>query len=103
LQATFDGWSLALADIPAAAQIVTNSVVPDSPYGNVEYQTQSLEQVARYMLSGIEPAALGTIEGDRWMQMAQQFAKYGIIERVPDLEKSLATGFWMGSQGFAKR
>lgn len=95
LQATFRGWSMVLADIPAAAeQVVANYVEPGSKYEDVAYQTQSLELIAEYMLLGIEPAALGTIDRDRWMRMAQRFADYGIIETAPALENSLASGFW---------
>ncbi|MEM9905180.1 MAG: ABC transporter substrate-binding protein [Cyanobacteria bacterium P01_D01_bin.44] len=95
LQATFGGWSMALADIPsAAAEVVANYVEPGSKYEDVTYQTQSLELIAEYMLLGIEPAALGTIDSDRWMRMAQRFVEYGIIDTAPEQADSLATRFW---------
>ena len=72
LQGTFGGWALALEDIPAAAATVgANYVEPGSKYEDIAYQTQSLELIADYMRLGIEPAALGTIDSDRWMRMAQ--------------------------------
>lgn len=95
LQATFGGWTLALEDIPAAAAtVVANYVEPGSKYENIAYQTKSLELIADYMLLGIEPTALGAIDGDRWMRMAQRFVDYGIIETAPTLEASLASEFW---------
>lgn len=95
LQATFEGWAIALADIPAAAtKIVETYVEPGSKYENVDYQTQSLALISDYMLLGIEPTALGIIERDRWQLMAERFAEYGIIEKAPALEDSLAAGLW---------
>ncbi|MEO1126253.1 MAG: ABC transporter substrate-binding protein [Cyanobacteria bacterium J06639_16] len=95
LKGTFGGWSMVLEDIPAAAeQVVANYVEPGSKYEDVAYQTQSLELIAEYMLLGIEPEALGTIDRDRWMRMAQRFEAYGIIELAPAQEDSLASGFW---------
>lgn len=95
LQATFGGWSMALADIPAAAAaIVANYVEPGSKYEDVAYQTRSLELIAEYMLLGIEPARLGTLDSDRWMRMAQRFVEYGIIDTAPQQSDSLALEFW---------
>lgn len=95
LQSTFAGWSMALVDIPSAAEaVVANYVEPGSKYEDVPYQTQSLTLIAEYMLLGIEPAALGTIDRDRWMRMAQRFVEYGIIDTAPTLDDSLAAGFW---------
>ena len=94
LQGTFNGWTLALADIPtAAAQIVADYVDSDSRYNDLVYQGQSLALIAEYMLFGIESTALGTLSRDRWMHMAQQFVEYGMLEVVPDLEDSLAPDF----------
>ncbi|MEO1592265.1 MAG: ABC transporter substrate-binding protein [Cyanobacteria bacterium J06632_22] len=95
LKATFAGWSMTLADIPAAAaQVVDHYVEPGSKYEDLSYQTNSLALVADYMLLGIEPEALGTIDPDRWLRMAERFAEYGILEVAPSLESSLTTAFW---------
>ena len=95
LKATFGGWSMTLDDMSAAAETVVASYVePGSKYEDVIYQTRSLELIAEYMMLGIEPAALGTIDGDRWMRMAERFAAYGIIETAPSLADSLTTDFW---------
>ncbi|MEM6597475.1 MAG: ABC transporter substrate-binding protein [Cyanobacteria bacterium P01_D01_bin.36] len=95
LQATFSGWAMALEDMPAAAATVVESYVePDSKYENIAYQTESLGLIAEYMLLGIEPTALGTIDSDRWMRMAQRFADYNIIETAPTLEASFSPDFW---------
>ncbi|MEL6139093.1 MAG: ABC transporter substrate-binding protein [Cyanobacteria bacterium J06628_6] len=95
LEATFAGWSMTLADIPAAAeQVVANYVEPGSKYEDVSYQTRSLELVAEYMLLGIESDALGTINPERWLRMAERFAEYGIIDAAPDPAASLTTDFW---------
>ncbi|KPQ36054.1 MAG: ABC-type uptake system substrate-binding component [Phormidesmis priestleyi Ana] len=95
LQATFNGWSIALSDIPAAAAaVVARYVEPGSKYEDVDYQTQSLSLIADYMLRGIEPAALGTIDRDRWQLMAERFAEYRIIEQAPQLQNSLTAELW---------
>lgn len=95
LKATFGGWSMTLEDISAAAEAVVASYVePGSKYEDVSYQTRSLELIAEYMMLGIEPAALGTIDSDRWMRMAERFATYDIIETAPSLADSLTTDFW---------
>ena len=95
LQATFEGWSMTLSDIPAAAaQVVESYVEPGSKYEDLSYQTSSLELVADYMLLGIEPQALGTINSERWLRMAERFAEYGIIDVAPSLDASLTTEFW---------
>ena len=73
---------------------MANYVEPGSKYEDVAYQTASLELIAEYMLLGIEPTALGTIDSDRWMRMAEQFIAYGILETAPGLEASLTTEFW---------
>lgn len=98
LAASFRGWEMALADIPAAADtVVQHYVEPDSKYDNLDYQVRSLELVADYMLLGVPPAALGAIDGSRWQRMAQRFAEFGIIEVAPKLEDSLGIGFWPGA------
>ncbi|MEL6327566.1 MAG: ABC transporter substrate-binding protein [Cyanobacteria bacterium J06626_23] len=95
LAATFGGWQMTLADIPSAAErVVSQYVDPESKYNDLDYQTRSLELIADYMLLGIEPTALGTINPERWMRMAQRFADYAIIETAPPAEASLTGEFW---------
>lgn len=95
LGATFSGWQTTLANLPAAAErVVSDYVDPESKYNDLDYQTRSLALIADYMLLGIDPPALGTINGDRWMLMAQRFADYGIINAAPAAEDSLDMGFW---------
>lgn len=95
LAATFKGWQLSLADVPAAARLVVERYVePESKYNDLAYQTQSLELIKDYMLLGIEPTQLGTISPERWMLMAERFADFGIIEAAPELEASLTMGLW---------
>ncbi len=95
LAATFKGWQMTLANIPAAAEMVVSQYVdPASKYNDLAYQTRSLELIAAYMLLGIEPTALGTINPERWMRMAQRFADYAIIETAPTAEASLTEDFW---------
>ena len=57
--------------LPTGAKFSNDYVEPGSKYEDIAYQTQSLELIADYMRLGIEPAALGTIDSDRWMRMAQ--------------------------------
>lgn len=95
LTATFSGWQRALADIPAAAAMVVNHYVdPASQYSNLTYQTRSLGLIADYMLLDIEPAALGTINPERWKRMAQRFTDYAIIKTALTPEQSLRMDFW---------
>ena len=95
LSATFLGWQKVLEDIPAGAQVVVDHYVePDSKYNDINYQIDSLKLVADYMLMNIEAEALGTIDVERWMIMAQRFADYNIIDAAPDAETSYAPGFW---------
>ncbi|MBE9078527.1 ABC transporter substrate-binding protein [Romeria aff. gracilis LEGE 07310] len=95
LTATFAGWRLALADIPAAAErVVSTYVEADSPYADLDYQTQSLALIADYLLLDIEPSQLGSISPGRWMRMARRFADYRLIAQVPELTHSLALSSW---------
>lgn len=98
LAATFSGWQQVLNDIPAGAQMVVDHYVePGSKYKDLNYQIDSLELVADYMLLNIETAALGTIEMDRWTLMAQRFADYRIIDAAPDPQLSYTPDFWPGA------
>ncbi|HEY9648523.1 MAG TPA: ABC transporter substrate-binding protein [Chroococcidiopsis sp.] len=97
LEASFAGWQAALADIPGTAKIVAeNYAEPGSKYTDVGYQTRSLELVAAYVLRGIAPEQLGTINGDRWMLAANRMAEYGIISTAPALDASLYLSLWSG-------
>jgi ABC-type nitrate/sulfonate/bicarbonate transport system substrate-binding protein len=97
LAASFDGWNQALVDIPTTAQLVAEKYAePDSKYTNIDYQQQSLALVKEYVLRGIPESQIGTIGGDRWQQTAELMARYGIIERIPDLESSLDLSLWTG-------
>lgn len=98
LGATFAGWTNALADIPAAAEIVVDRfVAPDSKYRDLPYQTRSLELIADYVLldGGLE--GIGTIDPAAWSKASDLMVRYGIIDQAPALEASLATGFWPAS------
>ncbi len=97
LTASFAGWNTALSDISGTAAIVAETYAePDSKYTDVAYQTRSLELVSEYVMRGISPAQLGTIEGDRWMLASNRMAEYGIISAAPSLEASLDLSRWPG-------
>ncbi|MBD2089011.1 ABC transporter substrate-binding protein [Microcoleus sp. FACHB-1515] len=95
LEATFDGWKQAIANIPNTAQLVAQTYAePDSKYTNVEYQTRSLDLVTQYILRGISEADIGKISLDRWQQTADLMAEYNIIAAAPDPANSLDLSFW---------
>ncbi|GAB4373881.1 MAG: hypothetical protein Kow00121_17600 [Elainellaceae cyanobacterium] len=97
LDASFEGWKLALADIPGTAEIVAaNYATPDSKYTDVEYQTQSLELVKEYVVRGISEAQMGIIAADRWQQAAELMAQYGIIDAAPETSQALDLSLWSG-------
>ena len=95
LGATFAGWTKALADIPAAAEIVVDRfVAPDSKYRDLPYQTRSLELIADYVLLNVGLEGIGSIDPAAWSKASDLMVRYGIIDQAPDLEAFLATGFW---------
>jgi ABC-type nitrate/sulfonate/bicarbonate transport system substrate-binding protein len=97
LKATFEGWQKVLYDIPAGAQMVVDHYVEaDSKYNDINYQIDSLKLISDYMLMNIEAEALGTIDMERWMLMAQRFADYNIIDAAPDAGSSYVPDFWPG-------
>ncbi|NEP17426.1 MAG: ABC transporter substrate-binding protein [Leptolyngbya sp. SIO4C1] len=89
LQATFEGWQGAIADIPAAAHLIATRYA-QGDYASAPEQVASLKIVADYVQRGISPTQLGYISPQRWRRTAQQFATYGLIEQLPDLATSLA-------------
>jgi ABC-type nitrate/sulfonate/bicarbonate transport system substrate-binding protein len=93
LTATFAGWQAALADKEAAARIIVDSFVAEgSPYKDVAYQTETLRLLEPYVLgSGV---AIGVIDPEAWAAAARLMAEYGIVEALPDLDASLAEGFY---------
>ncbi|MEB3279033.1 MAG: ABC transporter substrate-binding protein [Lyngbya sp.] len=96
LKATFQGWKLALENIPKAAEIVVeNYVNPKSKYNNLDYQTQSLELISEYITLGEsldEP--LGLISTERWRTMSERLVKYNIIKTAPTLSDSIDLTLW---------
>ena len=95
LAATFEGWRLALADIPAsAALIVERYAEPGGKYADLDYQRRSLELVADYVQQGVTAETIGVISPERWQRMADRFVEYGILPAAPPLEQSFAAGFW---------
>ncbi len=95
LAAMFDGWSRAVADIPAAAEIIVAHYAADnSKYQDLNYQTQSLQSIQAFLFRGITPDQLGTVDPARWQRMSELFARYDIIDRAPALATSLDTRFW---------
>ncbi|MGC9524115.1 MAG: ABC transporter substrate-binding protein [Limnospira sp.] len=100
LEATFSGWKMAFEDrIETAKIIVDYYAEPGSKYQNLDYQIQSLEQVEEYVLGDVGIDRLGEIDGDRWQNMAEKFAAYHIIDRVPSLSQSCNCHFL--PEGFA--
>ncbi len=96
LKATFQGWKIALENIPKAAQIVVkNYVNPKSKYNNLDYQTQSLKLIANYITSGKSlDQPLGLISPERWQSMTQRFVEYNIIKTAPNLSDSIDLSLW---------
>jgi NitT/TauT family transport system substrate-binding protein len=97
LWASFSGWKLALANIPATAKLVAETyAAKDSKYRNVQYQQKSLELVGQYVMRGIRPMEIGQILPERWQQTANLMAQYGIIDSIPNPEDSLDLSLWTG-------
>lgn len=96
LEASFEGWKLALADIPGTAKLVAEVYAEkDSKYTDVAYQQKSLELVGEYVMRDINPEQLGMIVPDQWQQTTDLMAQYGIIETAPDPQSSLDLSLWM--------
>ncbi|VXD21506.1 conserved hypothetical protein [Planktothrix serta PCC 8927] len=94
LKASFQGWKLALNDINQAAKIVVDFYTkPQSKYHNLDYQTQSLKLISDYITFGINPEQIGSISANRWQEMSEKFAQYGMIESAPQLADSLDSTF----------
>ncbi|QYO63389.1 ABC transporter substrate-binding protein [Leptolyngbya sp. 7M] len=99
LEASFEGWQRALADIPGTAKLVAETYAEKgSKYTNVDYQQKSLELVGEYVMRGIEPNQIGLIVPEQWQQTTDLMAQYGIIETAPGLESSLDLSLWAGSE-----
>ena len=99
LQASFEGWKRAIADIPGAAKVVAEKYAePGSKYTDVAYQQQSLELVSQYILKGITLAEIGKIVPEQWQKTTDLMAQYGIIETNPDTRSSLDLNFWARNQ-----
>jgi ABC-type nitrate/sulfonate/bicarbonate transport system substrate-binding protein len=96
LKATFQGWKLALENIPEAAKIVVeNYVNPKSKYNNLDYQTQSLELISEYITQGESlDQPLGLISPERWQSMSERLLQYNIIKNVPKLSDSVDLTLW---------
>ncbi|MFZ1027041.1 MAG: ABC transporter substrate-binding protein [Limnoraphis robusta] len=96
LKATFQGWKLALENIPEAAKIVVeNYVNPKSKYNNLDYQTQSLELISEYITQGESlDQPLGLISPERWKTMSERLVQYNIIKNVPKLSDSVDLTVW---------
>ncbi|WAL59126.1 ABC transporter substrate-binding protein [Thermocoleostomius sinensis] len=98
LEASFEGWKRALADISGTAQMVAEIYAePDSKYTDVDYQTQSLALVGEYVMRGISEAELGVISAAQWQETAELMADYGIITAAPSVEASLDLSVWPGT------
>jgi NitT/TauT family transport system substrate-binding protein len=94
LRATFDGWRLALSDIPAAAKIVAEKyAIKDSKYTDVAYQTASLTLIKEYVELGVTPETIGVINVENWRAASELMAKYGIVATLPDMATSVAPEF----------
>jgi NitT/TauT family transport system substrate-binding protein len=97
LEASFAGWRIALANIPATAKLIAETYAEkDSKYTDVAYQQQSLQLVGEYVLRGIAANQIGTILPAQWQQATDLMAQYNIIADRPDPEKSLDLSFWSG-------
>lgn len=95
LAATFSGWSIALADVTATAELVVERYVPDgSKYKDVGYQTRSLELIEYYVRLNVGLDGIGIIDPATWTKASELMVDYGIIDAVPTPDASLATGFW---------
>jgi ABC-type nitrate/sulfonate/bicarbonate transport system substrate-binding protein len=92
LAATFDGWTRALADKAGTAAVIVDRYVEEgSAYKDVAYQTRTLELLEPYV-TGMGP--MGVIDPVKWREASELMAAYGIVAALPDLEASLAPGFF---------
>lgn len=97
LEASFEGWTIALDNIITTAQtIVQDYADPTSKYFDLEYQIQSLELVKEYVLRGISESQIGTISAERWQEVAARMAEYNIIDSLPDINNSIDLSLWSG-------
>ncbi|MGF1493475.1 MAG: ABC transporter substrate-binding protein [Microcoleaceae cyanobacterium] len=95
LQATFNGWELALSDIPKAAEIVVEHYAsPRGKYSDLEYQVESLHLVADYILPEVDSVKIGQILPERWQTMSERLARYHLIETIPSLVDSVDLTLW---------
>jgi len=91
MAATFEGWRRALADKPKTAAMIVEKFIPEgSPYKDVAYQTRTLELLEPYVIGG---GRLGEIDPTAWGKAAALMMEYGILEKLPNLEATLAPGF----------
>ena len=96
LKATFEGWKMAFADIPAAATIVaTKYAVPGSKYTDLAYQTGSLTLIKDYVELGVGADGIGKIDLPAYTAAAELMLKYGIVAALPDMQKSVAPEMFM--------
>jgi ABC-type nitrate/sulfonate/bicarbonate transport system substrate-binding protein len=92
LAATSDGWTRALTDKPGTAAVIVDRYVEEgSAYKDVAYQTSTLELLEplrdRYGPHGRHRPV-------KWREASELMAAYGIVAALPDLEASLAPGFY---------
>jgi NitT/TauT family transport system substrate-binding protein len=98
LKATFEGWKLALTDIPAAASIIaTKYAVPGSKYTDLAYQTGSLTLIKDYVELGVGADKVGVIDLKAYSAAADLMLKYGIVAALPDMTSSIAAGMFPAS------
>ncbi|MEM1375973.1 MAG: ABC transporter substrate-binding protein [Pseudomonadota bacterium] len=91
LKATFDGWRLALADVPGTAELVaTKYAVPGSKYTDVAYQAASLALVKDYVELGLTPETIGQIDTAAYTRAAELMLEYGIVEQLPNIADTLS-------------
>lgn len=104
LEASFEGWQQALADVPGTAKLIAEQYAePGSKYTDVDYQTQSLELVKAYVLRGINHDQIGTLSIEQWQKAADLMAEYGIIEKSPAPEVAIDLSLWSGVNASATR
>lgn len=96
LEASFEGWRRAIADIPTTAKLVAETyATPGSKYADVTYQQKSLKLVSEYIMRGITPTEIGKISPAQWQRTVDLMAQYGIIETAPNSQESLELGLWV--------
>ncbi|MGL5080874.1 MAG: ABC transporter substrate-binding protein [Microcoleaceae cyanobacterium] len=95
LQATFEGWKIALSDIPNAAKIIVeNYVSPEGKYNNLAYQIQSLQLVSNYVAPDQDLHHIGQILPERWQTMAERLAQYHVTPMVLPLADAIDLTLW---------